>query len=168
MLLSCPEAWRLLWKPPGGRTQPFPSGISPLDSLSDLGMTPGTETAWLLACAASWAPSTLGRQQMPHHQHGDRRPLRPQQLQAAGGQGLQWDFVSTIENGVHSNALRALTWRTAVGFRPPFLSPSVKVRLGSRTNRAEEAEGSRGWAPGIVTWPGCLIIEPPSALTGCL
>lgn len=49
-----------LWKPPGGRTQPFPSGISPLDLHSDLGATPGTATAWLLAGTASWASSTLG------------------------------------------------------------------------------------------------------------
>lgn len=77
-LLASGHGFLGLWKPPGGRTQPFPSGISPPNTHRDLGAALETQTAWLLAGAAGWALSILGRQQMAHHQRGDRCPLEPQ------------------------------------------------------------------------------------------
>lgn len=161
------------------RAQHFSSGIGPLNLHSDLGETLGTGSTCFLPGTASQALSTLERQQMPHHQCGDSCPtLRSQELQTGGGQGPQWDCVSTIEIRVYSNALQPLTLRAAVGFCSPFFALSVKARLGNPTQSLESrrvlSPGSQGtellWASSMFSrrWPGGLITESPSALPRCL
>lgn len=95
---------------------------------------------------------------MPRHQRGDRHLLGPQELQTGGGQGLLWDNVPPMENGVCPDALQLLTWGTAVRFRPPRLVPSVKATLSSPTELRKQ-KGPVSWQPsawaarGIVTLP---------------
>lgn len=84
-----------LWKPPCERIQPLPSGIGSLAAHSDLEVTPGTGTAWLLAGVADPASSTLQRQQRPHGRNGD--PSNCRLVVDRGCHGT----VSTVENRVY-------------------------------------------------------------------